>query len=103
MSQATYNPNPIPTVEQPPAGWHALDVMKTGRSRKWDWVALMVDVPVDELKHCVCRAAFLYGHPNDYQPDGSRTAREVYVRIPGKHRNADAAWDALEDLIATRH
>jgi hypothetical protein len=24
-----------------------------------------------------------------------RTAREAWVRIPGKHRNKDAAWDAL--------
>jgi hypothetical protein len=27
----------------------------------------------------------------------------TWVRIPGKHRNQDAAWDALEDMIATRH
>jgi hypothetical protein len=51
--------------------------------RKWDWVALMVDV-----------------HPDDLD----RPARQsCWVRIPGKHRNQNAAWDALEDMIATRH
>jgi hypothetical protein len=82
---------------------HALDVTKAGDPRKWDWIALMIDVPSDELKHCVCRFAWLYIHPDDYKPDGSRMAREVFVRIPGKHRNKDTAWAALEDLIATRH
>jgi hypothetical protein len=32
-----------------------------------------------------------------------RTAREAWVRVPGKHRNKDAAWAALENMIATRH
>jgi hypothetical protein len=50
--------------------------------RKWDWVALMIDVHLDDL---------------------DRTTRHTWVRIPGKHRNKDAAWDALEDMIATRH
>jgi hypothetical protein len=40
---------------------------------------------------------------SDKALDGSRTAHEAWVRIPGKHRNRDAAWDALEDMIATRH
>ena len=35
---------------------------------------------------------------------GERPARQsCWYRIPGKHRNRDAAWDALEDMIATRH
>jgi hypothetical protein len=90
-------------LDRPPSGWFALAVMRK-EWRKWDWVALMIDVHPDELKHCLCKTAFLYVHPNEYRPDGSRTAREAWVRIPGKHRNQDAAWDALEeDMIATRH
>src|SRR5260370_15718088 len=92
----------ITMLDRPSAGWFALDVMQK-ESRKWDWVALMVDVHPDELKHCLCKVAFLFVHPNGYKPDGSRTAREAWVRVPGKHRDKDAAWDALEDMIATRH
>jgi hypothetical protein len=92
----------IEYLDRPPTGWFALDVMRKEKS-KWDWVVLMVDVHPDELKHCLCKTAFLYVHPNEYRPDGSRTAREAWVRIHGKHRNVDAAWDALEKMIATRH
>src|SRR5438552_14292377 len=90
-----------PTLDQPPAGWHALGVMRV-QSRKWDWVALMVDVHPDELKYCLCKIAFLYVHPNEYRPDGSRTAREAWVRVPGKHRNEEAAWNAVQEMVATR-
>jgi hypothetical protein len=41
------------TFDKPPAGWFALDVMKK-RERKWDWVALMVDVDPADLKNCIC-------------------------------------------------
>jgi hypothetical protein len=60
--------------------------MKTGRGRKWDWVALMIEVHPDELKHRAPGAT-----------------REAWVRIPSKHRNKEAAWDALEDMLVTRH
>ena len=73
--------------DRPPAGWFVLDVMRK-ESRKWDWVALMVDVDPD--------------HPKDYRPSG-RAVHQRWVRIAGKHRNGDAARDALENLIATRH
>ncbi len=73
--------------------------MKAGRGRKWDWCTLMVDMHPDELKHCQCEIAFLYVHPNDYKPQGDRTVREVWVRIPGKHRDKDSAWSALDDLM----
>jgi hypothetical protein len=93
----------VEILDRPPAGWHALDATRK-QLRKWDWVALMIDVHPDELKDCLCKIAFLYVHPNEYRPDGSRTAREARVRIPGKHRNKDAAWDTLENMIAaTRH
>ena len=76
----------ITNLDRPPAGWFALDVMQKETGGR-DWVALMVDV-----------------HPNEYRPDGSRTAREAWVRVSGKHRTKDAAWDALDDMIAaTRH
>ena len=88
-----------PYLDRPPAGWHALDVAPVGRG---DWVGLMVDVPPRELKHCRCGVAMLYVHPKEYRP-GDRIAREAWVKIPGKHRDADAAWDALADMIETRH
>jgi hypothetical protein len=90
----------VKILDRPPAGWHALDVMKSG-SGKWNWNALMIDVHPDELKHCRCKIAFLYVHPNEYKPDGSRTAQEAWVRVPGKHRNKEAAWNALHDIIST--
>ena len=72
-------------LDRPPAGWFVLEVMRK-RSRKQDWVALMVDVdPDDELKRC------------------QRKSREAWVRIPGKFRNRDGARDALQDMMATRH
>jgi hypothetical protein len=69
-------------VERPPAGWFVLDVMRR-EACKWDWVALMVDIDPDDREY--------------------RAARECWVGIPGKHRNRDAAWDALENMMATRH
>jgi len=63
--------------------WFVLALMRES-SRKWDWVALMIDV-----------------HPDDYCR-GDRTARQCWFCVPGKHRNKDAAWDALEGLMATR-
>jgi hypothetical protein len=63
----------------------------------------MIDVPPDELRHCLSKVAFLYVHPSEYRPDGSRTAREAWVRVPGKHRNKKAAWKAVEQMIATQH
>ena len=44
--------------------------------RKWDWAALMIDVDPDDLR-------------------SEPTHNHHWLRIPGKHRNQDAAWDAL--------
>jgi hypothetical protein len=75
----------IEHLGRPPPGWFVVDVMRS-EARKRDWVALMIDVPLDEYRR------------------GRRTMkRNVFVRIPGKHRNRDAAYDALEGLMATRH
>jgi hypothetical protein len=90
-------------LDRPPAGdWFALDVMREA-PRKRRWVVLMIDVHPDELKHCRSKTAFLYVHPKDYRPDPGRTAQEARVRIPGKHRDRDSAWEILEYFLATRH
>lgn len=40
-------------LDRVPPGWFALDVMKAGKNaRKWDWCALVVDVPPDDLETC---------------------------------------------------
>ncbi len=85
--------------ERPAPGWFALDVMRAN-SRKWDWVALMVDVEFDELKRCACDfPALFYVHPKEYRPAGNRVARQRWFRIPTKHRNRASAWDALQDMM----
>jgi hypothetical protein len=71
-------------LDRPQPGWFVLDVMRS-EDRKWDWVALMIDV-----------------HPEDHRL-GHRPVRECWVRIAGKHRNRDAAWEALQDIMTTRH
>jgi hypothetical protein len=92
----------IEYIDLPPAGWFALDVMRK-EARKWNWVALLIDVHPDDLKNCACDfPALFYIHPKDYQPSDFK-AQQRWLRIPGKHRNKDAAWDALEDMMATRH
>ena len=84
-------------LDRPPRGWFALDVIKD--TRKWDWVALMVDVDPAQLRSCVCDfPARFYVRPADYLPEG-RPVQQCLVSIPGKHRNADGAWQAIQDLI----
>jgi hypothetical protein len=92
----------IEYLDQPVAGWFPLDVMRE-TERKWDWVALMIDVAPEDLKTYACDfPALFYVHPKEYRP-GPRKAQQRLVRIPGKHRNKEAAWDALDALMATRH
>ena len=93
----------IERLDRPPPGWFVISVMRRDDTRKLDWVTLMTDVHLDDLKRCTCDfPALFYVHPDDYRP-GSRTARQCWVNIRGKHRNIDAAWDALEAMMATRH
>jgi hypothetical protein len=73
----------IKYLDRLPPNLFVLDVMRE-KPRKQDWVALMIDVHPDELKH-------------------RHMVREAWVRIPGKHRSRDAAWDAFQDMIETRH
>jgi hypothetical protein len=100
-------PTPIEYRDLPPGQWFALDAFPTeeepvtGRAR--EWAGLLVDVPPDQLKNCVSRVAFLFVHPDEYRPDPNHVAREVWVRIPGKHRSQNRARKALDDLLTTRH
>jgi hypothetical protein len=73
-------------LDRLPVGWFVLDVMRT-EWRSWDWVALIVDANPD------CDD-FTGPRPWDLA---------CWIRIPGKHGNRDAAWEALGDLISTRH
>jgi hypothetical protein len=42
-------------LEQPPADWFVLDVMRSDQNpRGRDWSALMISVDPDELKSCTC-------------------------------------------------
>jgi hypothetical protein len=70
-------------LDRPPPGWFVLDVLKK-EWRKWDWVALMIDIDFDDFQ-----AGAKY--------------RSASVRIPGKHRSRDSAWKVLEDMMLTRH
>jgi hypothetical protein len=55
------------------------------KERGRDWAALMV-------------------HPDDFwDHDSPAPARQGWFRIPGRYRSRDAAWDAIRDMMATRH
>jgi hypothetical protein len=74
-------------LDRPPSGWFVLDVMKR-RLRGHDRVALMANVHPEDIR----RGAF------------DRVAyKEGWLKIPGEYRNRDAAWDEMDNLIATRH
>ena len=73
----------IEYLDRPPSGWFALNVARVEK-RKWDWAALMVDMHPDELKQLPVQDRVSLRPYNEYRPDGSRTAREAWVRVPGK-------------------
>ncbi len=83
FTRATAAPK-IEYLDSPPVGWFVLDIRREKRNR--DWVALMIDVDPDAF---ISGAAF-------------PTAPLCLVRIPGAHKRRDAAWDALQDMMATR-
>jgi hypothetical protein len=65
----------LATLDRPPPGWFAVDVMRRNDTRKWDWVALMIDVDPDDLKSCTCDfPARFYVHPKEYRPEGRQHA-----------------------------
>jgi hypothetical protein len=76
----------IEYLDHPPAGWFVPDVVPRNDEGR-EWSALMLDVDPDDPK----TSAF-----------DRLSAHECWVRIPGKHSERDAAWDALEDMMATR-
>jgi hypothetical protein len=89
----------IEYLDQPPPGWFVLDVMPAKEGRTRDWVALMVDVHPDEYAAAV-RSAFRRWDGVDKL---EVAVRECWLRVPGKYKDRDAAWDAALDLMATRH
>jgi hypothetical protein len=92
----------IEYLDQPPSGWFVLDVMRR-EERSREWTALMADVHPDDLKNCTCDfPALFFVDPKDYRP-GDRKVNQGWFHIPGKHRGRDAAWDALEQAMATQH
>ena len=70
---------------------------------KWSRVLPSVPSTVTVVKDAAGRyfASFVV----DTDPDVPETTwrEHAWVRIPGKHRNEDAAWSALQDMMATRH
>lgn len=73
-------------VDRPPPGWHVLAVMHAAARVRVHWTALLIDAD-----------------PDDFIAGRVLNCREAWFRIPGKHKNREAAWDALADLMTTRH
>jgi hypothetical protein len=95
------NPPDPQFVDHIPPNWFVLDVVQ--RATKGNWFALLIDVPPDDLKHCVVDyPALFHVHPKEYRP-GHRTANQCWVIIPGQHKSRNRAWDVIEDLMATQH
>jgi hypothetical protein len=74
----------IEYIDRPPGGFHPLDVMQQ-KTRSLYWVALLIDVHPEDFKACACQC------------------QQRRLRIPGKHKTWDEAWEALQAMIATRH
>ncbi len=74
----------IEYIDRPPAGWFPLDVMRQ-KGRSLSWVALLIDMHPEDFRNSACKC------------------QQRGLRIPGKHKNRDAALDALQSMIATRH
>ena len=85
---------PIEYLDRAPAGCFALAVAKIDEN---SWGALMIDVPPDQLQRLT---AFLYVDPDE---SDEYPVREAWLRVPGQHVSKEAAWDALQDMLATRH
>lgn len=75
-------------VVQPPAGWFVLDVLPKGdeweEGAEVEWAAIMIDIDPDDHRR-------------------GREAQGCFVNIPGRHGDKDAAWEVLDDMLATRH
>jgi hypothetical protein len=64
--------------------WRILDVMRKS-SRGVQWTALLIDVDLDDFVNRRCDAG-----------------RSCFLDL-GRHKSRDDAWDAAEQMIATRH
>jgi choline dehydrogenase-like flavoprotein len=64
--------------------WHILDVMRKS-SRGVQWTALLIDVDPDDFVNWRCDAGC-----------------SCWLDL-GRHKSRDDAWDAAEQMIATRH
>jgi hypothetical protein len=80
----------IEILDRPPLGWFLLEVRRKTK-RQWDWVALVGNIDPES-------EAF-----REWQEKGRGLCHLEWVRIPGKHRTLEAAWEAFGDLTATRH
>jgi hypothetical protein len=100
---STTNTAEVKYLDRVPPGWFVLDVMQAGKRKRVHWAALIIDVDPDDLKGCQCDfPALFYVHPKDYKP-GTRKTSQGWFRIPGKYKSKDLAWEALEEMMATRH
>lgn len=77
---------PVTYEDRPPPGWFILAVMRR-KKRSRDWAALMVDIDPD----------------SDNFRQATCPPRNCWVRIAGKHSCEDSAWEALQDMMVTRH
>jgi hypothetical protein len=77
-------------VDKPPAGWFALTVCPQGEqgAPSEQWVGLITNTHPDQAQH-------------DYR--AGRVRRDAWLRVPGEYPDQDAAWEALLDLMETRH
>jgi hypothetical protein len=84
--------------DRPPTGWFALDVMR--RKPQWDWVALMVDVHPDDLKHCACdfRRASTCIRMTIGRRKAVRRANATFV-VFWQTQEWETAWHAIQDAI----
>ena len=73
----------IETFECLPAGWIVLNVYRR-EARSRDWTALVVNI-----------------HPHLCPHPGA--LRQGLLPVPGRHEDRNAAWDALQNMMATRH
>jgi hypothetical protein len=72
----------IQYLDQPPAGWFVLDVMRQ-EDRGREWVVLMVDIHPDEPKNCICDfPALFYVNPKDYRAGGAGEFFNVGFALP---------------------
>jgi len=64
--------------------WHILEVMRTS-SRGFQWTALLIDVDPDDFANRRCDSG-----------------DSCWLDL-GRHKSRDNAWDAAQQMIATRH